>query len=376
MKRILPWLSLAALVAGCNKKETASPPGGAAVPPTQVIAVPARQQPVSQSLSLVGTITANEMVEIKSETEGTIAEILFQEGQTVKKGDPLFKLDERKSAAAVAEAEANFQLSNATFNRIKQLLHDKLISQQEFDQAAAQFQALQASLDSKKQQWQDTQIHASFSGTMGARQVSIGQVINKSITLTWLVDLDPVKAEVPVPERFLGQLHTGQTIELVAAAFPGEKFKGEVYFIAPQVEPNTRTALIKARIANTDHRLKPGMFASLDLTLKLKDNAIVIPESAVMSSGERTIIYVIDPEQNAQIRSVTLGVRLPGLVEVVTGLRVGEPVITEGVQKIRPGAKVKAASPVEPVEQAGERGSEGGGSQTPLGQGARSKGTL
>src|SRR5262245_32366669 len=119
MKRILPcWLALSAFVAGCNKKDAAGPARGGSAPPTQVIAVPARPQAVSESLSLVGTITANEMVEIKSETEGTVAEILFQEGQTVKKGDLLFKLDERKSAAAVAEAEANFQLSNATFNRI------------------------------------------------------------------------------------------------------------------------------------------------------------------------------------------------------------------------------------------------------------------
>jgi membrane fusion protein (multidrug efflux system) len=330
-----------AACSGCKKPETASAPKGP--PPVHAVVVEARRQPVIESLSLVGTLSADQVVEVKSETEGTVEEILFQEGQPVKKGDLLFRLDESKSAAAVAEAEANFKLSQVTYERVQQLYKDKLISQQEFDQAAAQFQANQASLELKRRQWKDTRIHASFSGITGAYNVSPGQVISKNTTLTWLVDLDLIKAEFNVPERFLSQVRVGQSIEVKVAAYPTEKFNGEVYFIGPQVDPVTRTALVKAKIPNSERKLKPGMFANLDLTLKLKDDAVVIPESAVLPSGDRTLIYIVDDADTAQIRPVKLGIRLAGQVEVLSGLQGGERVVAEGIQKVRPGGKVKGA---------------------------------
>jgi len=289
-----------------------------------------------------------------------VEKILFEEGGAVKGGDLLIQLDESKFAAAVAEAEANFNLSRATHERYQQLFRDKLVSQQEFDQAAAVLQANRATLDLKKRQWKDTRIRAPFSAIAGGRVVSPGQVISRNTTLTWLVDLDVVKVEVAVPERFLGQLKVGQTVELGVAAFPGEKFRGELYFIAPQVDPATRTALVKARIPNDTRRLKPGMFANLDLTLKLKDNAVVIPEGAVMASGDRTLVYVVGADDTAQIRPVKLGIRMPGSVEVVSGLQSGERVVAEGVQKVRPGGKVRGTVP-SPVGGVGSGGSGGVG---------------
>jgi membrane fusion protein (multidrug efflux system) len=345
-------------LAGCKKPAAAvgAAPGGFAV---QAVVVEARLQPVSESLSLVATLAANEMVEIKSETDGAVEKILFEEGASVKAGEQLIQLDESKFAAAVAEAEANLKLSRVTYERNQQLYRDKLISQQEHDQAAAIFQANQASLDLKKRQWKDTHIAAPFAGIVGGRSVSPGQVISRNTTLTWIVDLEIVKVEVSVPERFLGQLKVGQSLELTVAAFPGEKFKGEVYFIAPQVDPLTRTAFVKARITNAAHKLKPGMFASLDLTLKLKEAAVVIPESAIIASGDRTIVYVVGADDTAQMRPVKLGMRLSGIVEVIAGLSSGEKVVAEGIQKVRPGGKVKAAA----VEKAGEAGEGDGGKE-------------
>jgi membrane fusion protein (multidrug efflux system) len=272
-------------------------------------------------------------VELKSETDGTVQEIPFQEGQEVRKGDLLVRLDESKFAAAVAEAEANFKLSRANYDRAKQLFEEKLISPQEFDQTSAQFQANQASLDLKKRELKDARIYAPFEGIMSSRQISPGQVISKNTALTWLVDLDPVKVEVSVPERFAGQLAVGQNIDVAVAAYPGRKFTGEVFFIAPFLDPTTRTALVKARIANPKHELKPGMFANLDLTLKLKENAVVIPESAVIPSGDRTVVYVVDASDTAQLRAVKIGIRQAGLVEIVDGLQGGERVVSEGSRR-------------------------------------------
>ena len=340
----LSALLLAGLaLAGCKKNAAPSGAGPAKGFTVQAVVIEAKAQAVSESLSLVGTVAANEMVEIKSETDGTVEEILFTEGQQLKKGELLVKLDESKFAAAVSEAEANFKLSAANHERSKQLFRDKLISQQEFDQIAAQFQANQASLDLKRRQLRDTQIRAPFNGTMGAKQISPGQVISKNTTLTSLVDLDPMKVEVSVPERYLSQVVLGQSMEFSVAAFPKDHFKGEIYFISPQLDSATRTALVKARVPNPDRKLKGGMFANLVLTLQLRDSAIVVPEPALVSNGDAVTVFVVDDKGMAQVRPVKVGLRLAGKAELLSGVQAGDRVVVEGVQKLFPGASVKLA---------------------------------
>ena len=322
-------------------------------PAVQAVVAEAKLQAISETLSLVGTLAANEMVEIKSETDGLVQEIGFEEGQKVKAGHLLLRLDEVKFAAAVNEAEANFKFSRATYDRSHQLYEQKLISQQEHDQVAAQFQANQASLDLKKRELKDARIVAPFAGVVSSRQVSPGQVISKNTTLTWLVDLDPVKVELNIPERFVSRLRVGQKLEITVATFPGRAFSGEVFFVAPFIEPATRTALVKARVANPQHELKPGMFANLDLTLRLKEQAVVIPETAIMATGDRTLIYALDDQDIARLRPVKIGLRQIGSVEITEGLKAGERVVIEGVQKIRPGGKVKPSAPARMGESSG-----------------------
>jgi membrane fusion protein (multidrug efflux system) len=330
------------VLSGC-KKIGAGAAGG--FPPIQVIAVEAKRQAVIETLSLPGTIAANEIVEIKAETDGIVEEINFAEGEHVPKGEMLVKLDESKLVAALAEAEANLKFSQANYARAKQLLNDKLISQQEFDQTASSFAVNQATVDLKRRLLKDARVYAPFAGIVGARQISPGQVISRNSTLTWLVDLDTVKVEVKVPEKYLRQLRVGQPLEFSVAAFPGDKFRGDVYFISPQIDESTRYALVKARIPNPDAKLRSGMYAGLDLTLQVRDAAIVIPEPAIMSNGDNFSVFVVDEKGNAQVRPVEVGLRLSGKVEVLKGLAAGEKVVVEGVQKLRPGAPVKLAPP-------------------------------
>ena len=342
--KALLLLALFAAGYGCKKSSgpAAAAPGGI---PVQVVAVEARRQPVMETLSLVGSLLANEVVEVKSEIEGTIQKIGFDEGQRIEKGHPLVELDDSILSAIVAEADANFKLTQTTFERNKQLFSDNLISRQEFDQSQAAFFAAKATLERRRSELAHTKIFASFPGIVGSRQISPGQVIGKNTTITWLVDLDRLKAEFSVPERFLSQLKVGQTVELLVAAYPQEKFAGEVYFIAPQVDPATRTALVRAYVANPQHRLKPGMFANLDLALRVRENAIVIPEPALMPLGDRITVLIVDKELTAQIRPVKVGMRIAGQVEILSGLQPGDLVVVEGTQKARPGGKVKLAPP-------------------------------
>lgn len=319
--------------------------------PTQVVAVAARTEAVADTLSLIGTVAADEMVELQSETAGIIDSIHFTEGQHVEKDQLLIELDQSKLQAAVVEAEANLALSQSNFKRNRELLAGNLISKQEFDQAKTRFESDTALVDLRKRQLKDTRITAFFSGTVGSREVSPGQVISPNTTLTWLVSLDPVKLEFNVPERFLSVCKTGLTIDVEVAAYPQSKFEGTVYFVAPFVEPQLRTTLIKATVANPNQLLKPGMFATLDLTLTIRENAIVIPEPAIFRTldEEQAMIYVVDADNLAQIRTVRVGERKSKKVEILTGLADGEMVIVEGTQKIGPGSPVKLA-PAEAAE--------------------------
>jgi membrane fusion protein (multidrug efflux system) len=311
----------------------------------QVVIAEVKQQSVAEKISLVGNLLPNESVEVKSEIEGTVLEINFQEGHPVEKGQLLIRLDERKLTATVSEAEANFKLTETNLERARHLFRDKLISKEEFDRATSTHQAQEAGLELKRQQLRDARITAPFAGIAGARSVSPGQVISLNTVLTWISDLDPIKVEVNVPERFLAQLKTGQKIELTVASRPGKKYAGEVYFISSQVDTATRTALVKATVPNESGELKSGMFASLDLTLNVRDKAIVIPESALsrVMTQDRAMVFVVDHADAAQLRPVKLGLRLAGQVEIVEGLSPGERVVVEGVQKLGPGAKVKTA---------------------------------
>lgn len=334
-------LALVCLVSACKRQAAGPGTGGATAMP--VVAVEAKAKPVSESLTLVGTLAANESVDIKSETDGIVQEIGFEEGQRVEKGQLLLRLDDTKLAATLAEAEASLRLSTLTFERAKQLFQDKLVSQQEYDQAAATFDRSRASVDLMKRQLKDARLVAPFAGTVGARQISPGQVMTRATLLTSLVDLDPVKVDFWVPERFLSQVQIGQRIEIGVAAYPGKKFGGDVYFVAPQLDEATRRAQMKARIANPDGLLKPGMFANLELTLELRQNAIVIPEIALLWDGDVARVFVVQTTPTnriVELRLVELGVRSPGEVEIAQGLKAGELVVTEGLQKIGPASPV------------------------------------
>jgi membrane fusion protein (multidrug efflux system) len=325
---------------GCKKKTSAATP----VMAPRVIAVTARSQPVAEILSLVGSVTANEMVDIRGEADGVVQEILFKEGESVKKGQELVRLDESKFSAAVTEGEANFALSKANFDRAKHLFESQLISQQEFDQARTVFEATRANLELNKRMLKDARIYAPFEGIVGSRSISPGQVVRKEAILTTIVDLDPVKVEFNVPEKFLGQVRVGQNLEIGVAAYPGRKFQGKVFFISPYVDLTNRTALVKAEVPNRSGDLKPGMFANLELTVTIRENAVVIPEVAltqILDKG-RAMVFVVDAATNAQLRPVQLGVRLAGQVEV-EGIKPGERVIVEGTQKTVPGRPVQLA---------------------------------
>ena len=348
--RIVVFSFAAVLLAACGKK-AGGPAGGFA---TQVVAVKAAREPITEQLRVVGTVLANETVNLQPEADGRVTAIHFDEGQRVQPGQLLVELDSTETEARLAESEANARLAQSKWDRAQELLRNKTMSQQEADEARAQYDMAAARVTQAQKHLRDMKLKAPFGGIIGSRQISPGQVVSRMMpgrdaaTIATLSDLDPVKVEGNVPERFLALAKVGAKYQLSIAAFPGEKFEGELYFVAPNLDPINRTAVVKAKVANPDLRLKPGMFASAELTLRVKEDAIVIPEAALMPQGEVFAVVVVDAEMTAQMRPVKPGVRSAGRVEILEGLKEGETVVVEGWQKTRPGGKVTLA----PAEKA------------------------
>lgn len=339
---------------GCQKKDKGSSMAAQmAGMSVNVVAVEAKKQSIEDKISLVGTMAANESVEIKSEIDGVVEEIKFEEGQFVKKGQLLMSIDKTKLEASLAQAQANLKLAETTGKRYQSLIESQAISKQEFDQAEANLAATQAAADLVKAELKDATIEAPFDGVMGNRLISVGQFITKGTSLTFLINQNPMKAEFQIPEKYLSRLKEKQAIEVTVAAYPKEVFKGEVYFIDPQIDAVTRTALVKASVPNDEGKLRVGMFANLDLIVNVREDAIVVPETALIPKGEEVSVFVIDQESKAQPRPVKVGIRMADVVEITSGLKTGEQVITEGFQKIGPGSKVKPRDANQPADQDG-----------------------
>lgn len=332
-------IALTTMMPACSKSGS----GGGGPPPgakTRVKAAPAMVEPIEERIPLVASITANESVTIKSEIDGTVERISFREGERVKAGDLLIRLDTRKLEAAVADAEANFNLAEATRERAESMFRERTISAQEHDQALSTHASRKATLQLVRQQLKDAEIKAPFEGYVGARLVSPGQVISKAMALTSLVDIDPVKVEFRVPERLIGQVRVGQPIYFKVAAYPKEEFRGEVYFVSPDVDPATRTVLVRALQQNEDGRLRPGMFGNMDLVIESRANAVLVPETALVHRGDSVFVFIVDEDGKAQMKPVVPGIRLAGRVEIRSGLQGDEMIIREGLQKLGPGAPV------------------------------------
>ena len=330
---------LIGILAGCGKG--GGPPKDAPVP---VELVSVEVGPLQENLSAVGTLDANESVDIKPEVDGEVTSIRLTEGQTVKKGDLLLQIDESKQGATVAEAEADYQLAQETMRRADHLLAEGTISQQEHDQTRANFSRSEASLNLAKKRLTEYTLTAPFDGILGRRYVSVGQYVSPQTTLVSIYDLDRMKLNFSVPERYSARITPGQTLQLKVAAYGEETFSGEIYLIEPRVDPGTRTVQVRAFIPNSDHRLKPGMFANLSLAVGTKPKALTIPEECLFPSGTGFAVYR-SADGVAELVPVETGLRIPGKVEILRGLQAGDQVARSGNLRLSPGRKLLPEKP-------------------------------
>jgi membrane fusion protein, multidrug efflux system len=303
--------------------------------------------PVSNTVNAVGALIAEDSVVLRPEIDGRIDRLLFSEGQPVKKGALLATLDSADQRARVAAAQADLRLAESRYKRSEELVAQNFISKQALDEARANLDILRARLRQEQVALDKTVLRAPFAALVGLRQVSPGAYVSKGDDIVRLDALGNLKLEVPVPETYLTLVRIGLPITLTIDALPGQSFSGKVHAIDPVVDPVSRNVRVRARIANPNGQLKPGMFARAVADLGGKTHAILLPEQVIVPRPDGNYVFLA-VNGKAELRKVVLGKREPGRVEIISGVAVGDTVILDGQIKLRPGV------PVVTLEQAAQ----------------------
>lgn len=318
-------------------------------PATRPIAVEAAQAASAKTtmdLRAVGSLQSDESVQIASEIAGRITELPLKEGEPVKEGAILVRLDDALVKAEVADAQARLDLAEGNLDRANSLARTGNVTGRAKDEATANAETARAAVELSKVRLSKHTISAPFPGVVGLRKASVGAFVAVGQAIVNLEKIDMLKVDFKLPELVLTQVKVGQAVELTVDAIPKRTFTGRVYAIDPLVDVNGRALQLRARVDNADGVLRPGLFARIVLKGLSERDVVVVPESAIVPRGSEALVYVI-AENKAVETKVRLGQRKDGRVEVVEGLKPDAQVVTAGQQKLRNGAPVEVVPPAK-----------------------------
>lgn len=343
-RRLFLALTGAVALAGCGGPggEASEETGG-----TPVETATVEERDLAVTVSSVGSLEADASAEVSSQYSGVVSRILFEEGQEVRRGQVLVRLDGDKLRAELEAAEAAHVRARAEatnlerqVERNEQLLEQGAISQQAFDDVRTAYESAQARLEEARagaslarRTLEDATIRAPFEGRIGSREFDIGDYVNEGETLFPVVDDDTLKVEFTVPEQYVGRLTTGLPVRVQVRSQPGRWYEGEVYFVSPTVDRTNRTVALKARVPNTGRELSGGQFADVSTVIEVREGTLVIPEAAVVPRSGRNLVFVVSGGR-ALRREVALGGRQRGIVEVTAGVSRGDTVVIAGQQRL------------------------------------------
>ena len=297
---------------------------------------------VVSTVRAVGTARANESVVITPAVQGIIKAIAFAEGQTVAQGAVLVELDPGRLVAEIEEMRAENELARRLYERANKLLETGNVPQSRIDELRAEVQASEARVRADERALEDYVIRAPFSGRLGLRRVSPGAFVSPGTEVTTLDDTSRMKIDFDVPESALGALRVGLAVTARSIAYPGRVFEGRVETIDSRIDPETRSVTVRTTVPNLDDLLKPGMFLSATLVVSRRDDAVLVPEEAIVTGRQGQFVYAVI-DGMAVRTEVETGDTVAGRVEIVSGLAPGIEVIVGGVQKVGDGTRVTIA---------------------------------
>jgi membrane fusion protein (multidrug efflux system) len=312
-------------------------PGGVTVEAVKVITAA-----LPQTITAVGSLRSDESITVRPEVAGRISAIAFNEGQRVAKGATLIKLEPSINEADVQQARANLKLAQSKFDRATDLAKSNFISGQAKDEAENNLRVAEASLQLAEAKLAKTEIKAPFAGIIGLRVMSVGDYVKEGADIVNLEAIDPLKVDFRVPEIYMRQVQVGQALEVALDALPGKTYEGKVFAINPLVDATGRSIVIRALVKNADTALRPGMFARVRLITRDQQDALVVPEQAIVPQGDEKFVFRIVDGKALRTR-VTVGQRRDGKAEIVSGLAAGDTVVSAGQLKLRDGVAVAVA---------------------------------
>jgi membrane fusion protein, multidrug efflux system len=333
-KAIIPGiLILTILLSSCQKKK---PDAGIAsnVPRAmEVKAVLVAPGEMENKIFTTGTVLANEEVEIRSELPGRVTSINFQEGSLVRKGDLLVTINDSELQAELKKLQLDEKLAQDDVYRKQKLLEVKAVSQEELDVAQSNLGVIGAEIELTESKLDKTRIIAPFNGRIGLRYVSPGGYISSSNLIARMQQIDPIKIEFTVPEKYLSMIRSGQQIQFSITG-NDSTFTGTIYAIEPSIDMATRSFSVRAHCSNPGAALVPGAFAKVSIILEKLTDALVLPTDALIPDIRGEKVFIVK-NGKATSKYVTPGIRTESEVEIVTGLEPGDTVITSGLLTLR-----------------------------------------
>jgi len=298
---------------------------------------------MAQAITAVGSLRSDESITVRPEVAGRISEILFKEGQRVSKGATLIRLDPAVNQAEVQQSRANLKLAQSKYDRAVDLAKSNFVSGQARDEAENNLRVAEAGLQLAEARLAKMEIKAPFSGVIGLRVVSVGDYVKEGADVVNLESIDPLKVDFRVPEMYLKQVKVGQSLQVQLDAVTGKTFEGSVFAVNPLFDAAGRSIVIRAIVRNTDTSLRPGMFARVRLITRDDQNALVIPEQAIVPQGDEQFVFRVADGRANRVK-IEVGQRRDGNVQVLKGLTANDTVVTAGQLKIRDGATVTVAA--------------------------------
>jgi membrane fusion protein (multidrug efflux system) len=307
--------------------------------PVPVEVAKAKSETILRRISAVGKLSAIQSVTLRPEVSGRIAKIYFKEGEKVKEGEPLYKIDDATYAAKVKEAEAHVAVTTGQYDRSVKLLEKSFGTIASRDKALAEKQVAEANLEAAKVELDNTVIKAPFAGVMGFSQVSVGAAVSPSVELVNIVDLDPINVDFSVPESYLPFVHEGDVVDVTVEDIDILPLEATIKAISPEISHETLKVVLRAQMPNTNLAYRPGFFARVLITAGTIDNAVLVPTTAIEREGdEEYVLLVID---NVAVRTtISTGMQVGNDIEVTHGVKAGDVVITAGGFRASDGAEV------------------------------------
>jgi membrane fusion protein (multidrug efflux system) len=339
-----------------QKMTSTSPP----LPVATVTSAVVQEEDWAPTLSSVGSISPVQGAVISTEVPGTVAEVPFESGALVKKGDLLVRLDTSSEEAQLRSADADTELARADAARARDLTGRKVISKAELDSAEGKFKQKSAMTENMRAVIAKKTIRAPFDGVAGIRTVNAGQMINAGQQVVPLQSLDMVFADFALPQQHFAKLSPGLEVRVTTDAVPGRVFNGKLTAVNSMVDVATRNISLQATLENPDHALRPGMYAKIEVVLPEKQKTLVIPGSAISYAPYGDSVFVIDKKtdektgkesQTIRQQFVRVGEARGDFVAVTTGLKAGETVVGTGVFKLRNGMNVTINNDLAPKPQ-------------------------